>query len=87
MKKKIDQSGKESHGTESLEAENERLKKAIENWRRSSTKLEHEIENLKRELQSAKEEQQCAGGESDSESSVSARSQSRKGVRNVRINK
>ena len=41
-------------------------------------KLKKTIENLKRELQSAKEEKQSAGGESDSESNVSARSQSRK---------
>ena len=78
VKKKIEQSEKGSHDTESLEAENERLKKAINNWRRNNTKLEHEIEKLKRKLQSAMEEQQSAGGESDSESNVSARSQSRR---------
>ena len=63
-KKKNESREPEGQKVEDLENENAKLKKTIE--------------NLKRELQSAKEEQQSAGGESDSESNVSARSQSRR---------
>ena len=63
-KKKNESREPEGQKVEDLENENAKLKKTIE--------------NLKRELQGAKEEQQSSGGESDSESNFSARSQSRK---------